>query len=54
MDTLEGVTTGPNVVRDMVKSAEKDTDGRTQYTRLRDAGDGAVTTDCGRGAVTPR
>ncbi|RNJ26605.1 cyclic pyranopterin monophosphate synthase MoaC [Halosegnis longus] len=36
MEALEGVTTGLNVVWDMVKSAEKDADGQYPATRLSD------------------
>jgi cyclic pyranopterin phosphate synthase len=52
MEALEGVTTGLNVVWDMVKAAEKDDDGGYPETAIRDvrvlekrkgdaAGDGA-------------
>ena len=36
MEALEGVTTGLNVVWDMVKSAEKDADGEYPETRIED------------------
>jgi len=36
MEALEGVTTGLNVVWDMVKSAEKDADGGYPETRISD------------------
>jgi cyclic pyranopterin phosphate synthase len=36
MEALEGVTTGLNVVWDMVKSAEKDDDGQYPGTAIRD------------------
>lgn len=36
MEALEGVTTGLNVVWDMVKAAEKDTDGQYPGTRISD------------------
>jgi cyclic pyranopterin phosphate synthase len=36
MEALEGVTTGLNVVWDMVKAAEKDAEGRYPETRLSD------------------
>ncbi|WP_327052767.1 cyclic pyranopterin monophosphate synthase MoaC [Halomicrococcus gelatinilyticus] len=36
MEALEGVTTGLNVVWDMVKSAEKDDDGQYPDTAVRD------------------
>ena len=36
MEALEGVTTGLNVVWDMVKSAEKDADGEYPTTRVED------------------
>jgi cyclic pyranopterin phosphate synthase len=36
MEALEGVTTGLNVVWDMVKSAEKDADGEYPETRIAD------------------
>jgi len=36
MEALEGVTTGLNVVWDMVKSAEKDADGDYPETRITD------------------
>jgi cyclic pyranopterin phosphate synthase len=36
MEALEGVTTGLNVVWDMVKAAEKDADGQYPDTRLTD------------------
>ena len=36
MEALEGVTTGLNVVWDMVKSAEKDADGEYPETRIDD------------------
>jgi cyclic pyranopterin phosphate synthase len=36
MEALEGVTTGLNVVWDMVKSAEKDADGGYPATRISD------------------
>jgi len=36
MEALEGVTTGLNVVWDMVKSAEKDDDGEYPATAIRD------------------
>ncbi|MFB6156979.1 MAG: cyclic pyranopterin monophosphate synthase MoaC [Haloferacaceae archaeon] len=36
MEALEGVTTGLNVVWDMVKAAEKDEDGRYPATSIRD------------------
>jgi cyclic pyranopterin phosphate synthase len=36
MEALEGVTTGLNVVWDMVKAAEKDEDGEYPETALRD------------------
>jgi cyclic pyranopterin phosphate synthase len=36
MEALEGVTTGLNVVWDMVKSAEKDADGNYPATRISD------------------
>ena len=36
MEALEGVTTGLNVVWDMVKSAEKDEDGQYPGTAIRD------------------
>ncbi|MEF8906663.1 MAG: cyclic pyranopterin monophosphate synthase MoaC [Haloarculaceae archaeon] len=36
MEALEGVTTGLNVVLDMVKAAEKDEDGQYPETRLTD------------------
>ena len=36
MEALEGVTTGLNVVWDMVKAAEKDDDGQYPYTRITD------------------
>jgi cyclic pyranopterin phosphate synthase len=36
MEALEGVTTGLNVVWDMVKSAEKDADGQYPETRIAD------------------
>jgi cyclic pyranopterin phosphate synthase len=36
MEALEGVTTGLNVVWDMVKAAEKDADGQYPETRLSD------------------
>jgi len=36
MEALEGVTTGLNVVWDMVKSAEKDADGEYPATRISD------------------
>jgi cyclic pyranopterin phosphate synthase len=36
MEALEGVTTGLNVVWDMVKSAEKDADGNYRATRISD------------------
>ncbi|MDZ7746186.1 MAG: cyclic pyranopterin monophosphate synthase MoaC [Halobacteriales archaeon] len=36
MEALEGVTTGLNVVWDMVKSAEKDDDGQYPETRISD------------------
>ena len=38
MEALEGVTTGLNVVWDMVKAAEKDADGQYPETRLSDIG----------------
>ena len=38
MEALEGVTTGLNVVWDMVKAAEKDDDGQYPQTRLTDVG----------------
>jgi len=34
MEALEGVTTGLNVVWDMVKAAEKDDDGEYPATRI--------------------
>jgi len=34
MEALEGVTTGLNVVWDMVKAAEKDEDGQYPGTRI--------------------
>ncbi len=34
MEALEGVTTGLNVVWDMVKAAEKDDDGQYPGTRI--------------------
>ena len=36
MEALEGVTTGLNVVWDMVKAAEKDADGQYPETRISD------------------
>jgi cyclic pyranopterin phosphate synthase len=36
MEALEGVTTGLNVVWDMVKAAEKDADGQYPETRITD------------------
>ena len=36
MEALEGVTTGLNVVWDMVKAAEKDADGQYPETRIAD------------------
>jgi cyclic pyranopterin phosphate synthase len=36
MEALEGVTTGLNVVWDMVKAAEKDTDGQYPVARIED------------------
>ncbi|MFD1571067.1 cyclic pyranopterin monophosphate synthase MoaC [Halorubrum laminariae] len=36
MEALEGVTTGLNVVWDMVKAAEKDADGQYTATRIAD------------------
>ena len=36
MEALEGITTGLNVVWDMVKAAEKDDDGQYPVTRIRD------------------
>jgi cyclic pyranopterin phosphate synthase len=36
MEALEGVTTGLNVVWDMVKAAEKDEDGQYPGTRISD------------------
>jgi cyclic pyranopterin phosphate synthase len=36
MEALQGVTTGLNVVWDMVKAAEKDADGRYPETRIDD------------------
>jgi cyclic pyranopterin phosphate synthase len=36
MEALQGVTTGLNVVWDMVKSAEKDDDGQYPDTRIED------------------
>jgi cyclic pyranopterin phosphate synthase len=36
MEALEGVTTGLNVVWDMVKAAEKDNDGQYPDTRIAD------------------
>ncbi len=36
MEALEGVTTGLNVVWDMVKAAEKDADGQYPNTAIRD------------------
>jgi cyclic pyranopterin phosphate synthase len=36
MEALEGVTTGLNVVWDMVKAAEKDADGQYPGTRISD------------------
>ncbi len=36
MEALEGVTTGLNVIWDMVKAAEKDTDGQYPDTRIED------------------
>ncbi len=36
MEALEGVTTGLNVVWDMVKAAEKDDDGQYPATKIRD------------------
>ena len=36
MEALQGVTTGLNVVWDMVKAAEKDDDGQYPGTRIRD------------------
>jgi cyclic pyranopterin phosphate synthase len=36
MEALEGVTTGLNVVWDMVKAAEKDDDGQYPGTRISD------------------
>ncbi len=36
MEALEGVTTGLNVVWDMVKAAEKDEEGQYPATRIRD------------------
>jgi cyclic pyranopterin phosphate synthase len=36
MEALEGVTTGLNVVWDMVKAAEKDDDGEYPDTAIRD------------------
>jgi cyclic pyranopterin phosphate synthase len=36
MEALEGVTTGLNVVWDMVKAAEKDADGEYPDTAIRD------------------
>jgi cyclic pyranopterin phosphate synthase len=36
MEALEGVTTGLNVVWDMVKAVEKDEDGQYPETRLSD------------------
>ena len=36
MEALEGVTTGLNVVWDMVKAAEKDDDGQYPVARLED------------------
>ena len=36
MEALEGVTTGLNVVWDMVKAAEKDADGQYPGTRIED------------------
>jgi cyclic pyranopterin phosphate synthase len=36
MEALEGVTTGLNVVWDMVKAAEKDADGQYPDTEIRD------------------
>ncbi|PSP80452.1 cyclic pyranopterin monophosphate synthase MoaC [Halobacteriales archaeon QS_1_68_20] len=38
MEALEGVTTGLNVVWDMVKAAEKDDDGQYPETRIEDVG----------------
>jgi cyclic pyranopterin phosphate synthase len=36
MEALEGVTTGLNVIWDMVKAAEKDADGQYPDTAIRD------------------
>ena len=36
MEALEGVTTGLNVIWDMVKAAEKDDDGQYPDTRITD------------------
>ncbi len=36
MEALEGVTTGLNVVWDMVKAVEKDADGQYPHTRIQD------------------
>jgi cyclic pyranopterin phosphate synthase len=36
MEALEGVTTGLNVIWDMVKAAEKDADGQYPDTRIDD------------------
>jgi cyclic pyranopterin phosphate synthase len=36
MEALEGVTTGLNVVLDMVKAAEKDDDGQYPTTAIED------------------
>jgi cyclic pyranopterin phosphate synthase len=36
MEALEGVTTGLNVVWDMVKAAEKDVKGQYSETRITD------------------
>jgi cyclic pyranopterin phosphate synthase len=38
MEALEGVTTGLNVVWDMVKAAEKDAEGQYPDTRIADVG----------------
>ncbi|ERH04319.1 MAG: molybdenum cofactor biosynthesis enzyme [Halorubrum sp. J07HR59] len=36
MEALEGTTTGLNVIWDMVKAAEKDTDGQYPGTQISD------------------